>query len=186
MLLLPPDQLSAVLARVSHHHLNLVHRTSRRLRAVVKQHIAQRCSLARSVFNACADELCRQKVGSERERDTVVRREAYEGSRDGRLVVTIDLRMEISRVYDRLKVEVTEERDVNGVLIAGAYAPARFDVITVWPTENRVDRTVNGDVLPPIPVPEDLCDYLCTNFMGPPQDDELEFECVTDGEYGFY
>jgi hypothetical protein len=100
-------------------------------------------------------------------------------------VVTIDIRMEIRLVYDRLEVEVTEERDVNGVLIAGAYAPARLDVITVWPTENRADRNLNGDVLLPIPVPEGLCDYLCTNFMGPPQDDELVMECVTSGEYGF-
>jgi isocitrate/isopropylmalate dehydrogenase len=62
--------------------------------------------------------------------------------------------------------------------------PARFDVITVWPTENRMDRTVNGDVLPPIPVPEDLCDYLCTNFMGPPQDDELKIERLVEGVLG--
>jgi hypothetical protein len=185
MLLLPSDLLPAVLSRVSHSNLDLLLCTSRRLRAAVKQHIAQRCGLARSVFNACADELCRQK-GSSRERYSAVRWEVYEGSRDGQLVVTIDIRMQISLVYDRLKVEVTEDRDVNGVLIAGAYAPVRLDVITVRPTENRVDRNLNGDVLPPIPVPEDLCDYLCTNFMGPPQDDELEFECVTDGEYGFY
>jgi hypothetical protein len=182
--MLPPDLLSAVLARVSHPDLDLLLCTSRRLRAAVKQHIAQRCGLARSVFNTCADELCRQ-IGSSRDRHTAVRWEVYEGSRDGLLVVTIDIRMEIRLVYDRLEVEVTEERDVNGVLIAGAYAPARLDVITVWPTENRADRNLNGDVLLPIPVPEGLCDYLCTNFMGPPQDDELVMECVTSGEYGF-
>ena len=160
---MPPDTLSLLFARVDHTTLDLLLRTSRRFRKAARKQMALRCRLAHTVFDTLADE-----------------RRVFQGRRNGRLVVTIDIRMDIRLVRDRLDIEVREERDLEGFLIVGSYSPARLDVLTVWPAEDRVDRNLNYDVKPAIPVPAQLVDYLRANFMRPAED-EMEIVCVTAG-----
>jgi len=184
---LPHETLALIFARTPHADLDRLRRASRDFRTIAKKDATRRCQLARSVFDPLAVELCRN-TGSSMDERVVYLREAYKGSRNGRCLVKIDIRMKIELVYDRLEIEVTEERDVVGMVISGSYAPARFDVLTVWVAENRVERNLNKTVHPDIPIPEhpdisipeSLEIYLCYNFMVPAcQDDGMKIECTT-------
>jgi hypothetical protein len=181
MLLLPPEILLSIFARMDHAELDLLLRTSRTFRATARQQIAQRCGLARSVFETCAQEL-RKRVGSTRGPQNAYLRASFEGWRNGKLSVEMDLSMLVVLKQDRIRITVVEARYVCGVIIPER-APFRSNEFIVWPAENRMERDLNRHREPAIPVPEGLVDYLCATFMHPIAEG-VEIVCVTDRVYG--
>jgi hypothetical protein len=164
--------------------LPLLVRTSRTFRATARQQIAQRCGLARSVFETCAQEL-RKRAGSTRGPQNAYLRASFEGWRNGKLSVEMDLSMLIALKQDQIRITVDEARYVCGVILPEC-APFRFDEFIVWPAENRMERDLNRHREPAIPVPEELADYLCATFMHPIAENTegVEIVCVTDMVYG--
>jgi hypothetical protein len=190
MLTLSSELLLSVFAHVDHAKLDLLLRTSRTLREIARRQIAQRCRLARSVFETCAQEL-RKRVGSTRGECNACLRASFEGWCIGKLAVDMDVRMRVVLTQDRVRITVDEVWDVHvwdvhGVIIGSEYTPYRSDEFIVWPSENRMERDLNGNREPAIPMPEELADYLCAISMHPTEDntEDMEIVCVTNRVYG--
>jgi len=180
------DLLAFIFTRMDHSELDRLLCTSRGFREIANTDAARRCRLAHSVFENCAKEL-RKRLGSSRGERSACLRASFEGRYDERPVLSIDIRMHVRLVQDQLHFTVSEERDFEGTIIRVVRNPFRLDSFVVWPAENRIDRNLNGTVEPPIPVPEELVDYLCAQFMCPAQeeiDDDMEVVCVNDRVYG--
>jgi hypothetical protein len=183
--MLTPELLSLVFARVGHSDLDRLLRTSRRFRTIVRQHVAQRCRLARSVFDTLAREFGRRTGSTLRERDAFLQA-SFEGRRNGQLIVKIDIRMRARLMQDKVSIKVSEERAIEDVTAESWFVPFRMDVFDVWPAENRMECNLNRRLETALPVPTELAEHLCTNYMHPIAEytDGLEIVCNTAEVYG--
>jgi hypothetical protein len=183
--MLPPDLLSLVFARVGHFDLNRLLRTSRRFRTTVRQHVAQRCRLARSVFDTLAHEFGRRVGSTLKEREAFLQA-SFEGRRDGQLIVKMDIRMYVRLMQDKVSIKVSEERAIEDVAVESWFVPFRTDVFDVWPAENRMECNLNRRLETALPVPAELAEHLCANFMHPIAEytEGLDIVCNTAAVYG--
>ena len=171
LLVLTRETLSHVFTFVERADLNNLLRTSRDTRITATEIVRQRLRLTRSVFYDLVKRFETQQgyeidVGFNGHLKQACILHQYEEYRHGRLAFSASVVMRIFLTEDHVRIEIDEDRDVEGVEITGDYAPVRTDVITLNPGEDMVEPILNLNAFPNHPMPKDVFAYVRNAQLG--------------------